>query len=217
MQLFASVLHLDRKAIKALKVKDTYSLHRVVYSLFEDIRDSEEKGASTRSGIQWVDKGGDAYGRQILMLSNRRPKAAIDGAHGEVICKPVPEAFLSHGKYRFEVLINPVRRDNKTRKLMPAKGREAIADWFAARAENSWGFSVSKPQLQVGNIRVLQFEKAEHSVTLQQAKLNGYLIVTDTDAFSQSVAKGIGRARSFGCGLLQIVPVRESPLLSTKI
>lgn len=217
MQLFASVLRLDRKAIKALKIRDTYSLHRVVYSLFEDVRDSEEKDASTRSGIQWVDKGGDAYGRQILMLSNRQPKATIDGAHGEVTCKSVPETFLSHGKYRFEVLVNPVRRDKKTRKLRPVKGREAIADWFAGRAERSWGFSVDKPRLQVENIRVLQFKKAEHSVTLQQAKLNGYLAVTDTEAFSQSFAKGIGRARSFGCGLLQIVPVRESPLLSTKI
>ncbi|HHS8628828.1 TPA: hypothetical protein ACTVA4_000021 [Klebsiella pneumoniae] len=36
--LFASALHLERSAVKALKISDAYSLHRVVYSLFADAR-----------------------------------------------------------------------------------------------------------------------------------------------------------------------------------
>ena len=58
MALFASVLRLDRAASHALKITDTYSLHRVVYSLFDDVRSEEEKHACISSGIQWVDKGG---------------------------------------------------------------------------------------------------------------------------------------------------------------
>ena len=38
MSLIASVLILSRRDIKALRITDPYSLHRVVYSLFEDIR-----------------------------------------------------------------------------------------------------------------------------------------------------------------------------------
>ncbi|GAK82817.1 CRISPR-associated protein Cse3 family [Vibrio ponticus] len=91
------------------------------------------------------------------------------------------------------------------------KGREEIAQWFIERAPASWGFSVTAPQLQVEQVSVLQFE-AKHRVTLQQAKLSGYLTVTNKDLFASSVANGIGRGRSFGCGLLQIVPVIESPL-----
>lgn len=57
MTLYASVLRLDRAAVKALRVTDLYSLHRVVYGLFEDVRSEAQKQASEPSGIQWVDKG----------------------------------------------------------------------------------------------------------------------------------------------------------------
>lgn len=210
MSLFASVLRLDRAASHALKITDTYSLHRVVYSLYDDVRSEEEKHASISSGIQWVDKGGDARCRRILMLSNRAPKQQVNHQHGEVVTKCLPEGFLDHNTYRFEVVINPVRRDNQSKKIVPVKGREEIAQWFITRAQASWGFTVSSPQLQVEHVRVLEF-KAKHQVTLQQAKLSGYLTVTDPEIFAHSVANGIGRGRSFGCGLLQIVPVIESP------
>lgn len=211
MTLFASVLRLDRAASHALKITDTYSLHRVVYSLFDDIRSGEEKYASISSGIQWVDKGGDARCRQVLMLSNRAPKQQVNNQHGEVVTKCLPEGFLDHNTYRFEVVVNPVRRDNQSKKIVPVKGREEIAQWFISRAQASWGFTVSELQLQVEHVRVLEFE-AKHRVTLQQAKLSGYLTVTDPEAFAHSVANGIGRGRSFGCGLLQVVPVIESSL-----
>ncbi|AUI88998.1 type I-E CRISPR-associated protein Cas6/Cse3/CasE (plasmid) [Vibrio azureus] len=211
MTLFASVLRLDRAASKALNIKDTYSLHRVVYSLFEDVRNEQEKQASKSSGIQWVDKGGDATCRQILMLSNRAPMEQVNNQHGEVVTKCLPEGFLNHRTYRFEVVLNPVRRDRQTKKNVPIKGRKEIVQWFISRGQESWGFSVNADQLQVEQVRVLQFE-AKHRVTLQQAKLSGYLTVTDSEAFAHSVANGIGRGRSFGCGLLQIVPVIESPL-----
>lgn len=211
MKLFASVLRLDRTACKMLKITDTYSLHRVVYSLFEDIRSNDEKNASIKSGIQWVDKGGDALNRQILILSNREPRHSMDDKSGEVITKCLPVSFLSHKTYRFEVVINPTRRNNQSQKLIPVVGRDAIAHWFIERAAKSWGFSVSQPQLQVDSINVLKFN-AKHPVTVQQAKLSGYLTVIDAEQFAQSFAKGIGRNRSFGCGLLQIVPIIESPL-----
>lgn len=211
MALFASVLRLDRAASHSLKITDAYSLHRVVYSLFDDVRSEEEKHASISSGIQWVDKGGDTRCRQVLMLSNRAPKQHLNHEHGEVVTKRLPEGFLDHNTYRFEVVVNPGRRDNQSKKIVPVKGREEIAQWFISRAQASWGFTVSALQLQVDHIRVLEFE-AKHRVTLQQAKLSGYLTVRDPEAFAHSVANGIGRGRSFGCGLLQIVPVIESPL-----
>ena len=211
MELFASVLRLDRAACKALRIKDVYSLHRAVYSLFDDVRSEKEKNASMSSGIQWVDKGGNTLHRQVLILSNRKPKQTVDGIHGKVESKILPSSFLNHSMYRFEVMMNPVQRDNKTRKLIPIKGKEAIANWFINSAEKNWGFTVDTSKLQVENVSFLQFE-AKHSITLVQAKLSGFFSVSDSIVFSQSVEKGIGRGRSFGCGLLQIVPVIESPL-----
>ena len=53
MSLIASVLHLDRRAVKALRITDPYSLHRVVYSLYPDVRSDTDKSRSRASGSCW--------------------------------------------------------------------------------------------------------------------------------------------------------------------
>lgn len=212
MRLIASVLHLDRQASKALRITDPYSLHRVVYSLYEDVRSAEEKGASQTSGILYADQGGDFHSRRILLLADRMPADCIDGQYGQVQSRPIADSFLDHDRYRFKVIVNPTRRDNASRKLLPVKGREAIADWFCERALQSWGFRVSREHLQVDRVDIQRFkDKQQHPVTLAQAHVQGQLEVTDRAQFHSSFARGIGRARTFGCGLLQIVPLLDNP------
>lgn len=208
MTLFASVLQLDRTAVKALRITDAYSLHRVVYSLYDDVRDTVAKASSNPSGILYADQGGDHRVRRILMLADRAPASAVDGQYGDVQIKLIPETFLQHAHYRFKVIINPTRRDSASRKLIPVRGREAIADWFLQRAEQSWGFRVAAEQLQIDRIEVLQFtDKQKRPVTIAQAHVQGMLRVHDPLQFQSSFIRGVGRARTYGCGLLQIVPV----------
>lgn len=212
MNLVASVLHLDRAAIKALRVTDPYSIHRVVYSLYEDVRSEQAKDASQTSGILFADQGGDFHGRRILMLADRAPTARVDGQHGHVQSKSIADGFLDREQYQFKVIVNPTRRDNASRKLVPVKGHEAIAEWFQQRAAQSWGFQVSSEHLQVERVDVLQFkDKQLHPVTLTQAHVQGRLQVTDRARFRDSFSGGIGRGRAFGCGLLQIIPVIDNP------
>lgn len=212
MSLIASVLHLDRQASKALRITDPYSLHRVVYSLYPDVRSAEEKSASQSSGILYADQGGDFHSRRILLLADRMPAECIDGQYGQVQSKPIADDFLAHKRYRFKVIVNPTRRDSASRKLLPVKGREAIRDWFCERAPQSWGFCVSCDHLRVDRVDILSFtDKQQHPVTLAQAHIQGQLEVTDRIRFNNSFARGIGRARTFGCGLLQIVPLLDSP------
>lgn len=212
MTMIASVLHLDRRAVKALRITDAYSLHRVVYSLYEDVRDDQQKQASMASGILYADQGGDVRGRKILLLANREPMDAVEGEHGEVHSKPIPDDFLAYDQYRFKVIVNPTRRDNASRKLLAVRGREAIAQWFVERGPRSWGFEVAPQTLQVDKIEVLQFkDKQQRQVTIGQAHVQGLLRITNRAQFANSFTQGIGRARAYGCGLLQIVPVIENP------
>ena len=211
MTMIASVLHLDRKAVKALRITDPYSLHRVVYSLYPDVRSETDKTNSTPSGILYADQGGDFHGRKILLLANRVPESQVDGAFGHVLSKEVPSHFLDHTRYRFKVIVNPTRRDKNSKKLLPVKGREAIAEWFRARAESSWGFTASQQYLQVDTIEVQRFSaKNNHTVTLAQAQLQGELQVQDPETFRRSFQQGIGRGRTFGCGLLQLQPILDT-------
>lgn len=202
--MIASALHLSRRDIKILKIKDEYALHRVVYSLFEDIRTAEQKQVGVSSGILYADKGGDETHRKILILANRNP---IVPEQGELNSKKISDDFLQHDNYRFEIIINPCQRNNATRKIIPIKGREAIAEWFIDKAPKSWGFNVNPQTLEVSNNHVKCFEKKGHQVTQGYASVTGQLEVTDKKRFIESFQKGIGRGRAFGCGLLQVVPL----------
>jgi CRISPR system Cascade subunit CasE len=203
--LYAAVLRLSRHDVKTLKITDAYSLHRVVYDLFNDVRSDQQKQASLPSGILYADKGGDFNSRRILMLANRLPNLTPD--HGEVEYKTISATFLQHPRYAFEVVINPGRRDKQTGKIVAVRGREAVSQWFIERAEKSWGFKVNPINLQIEKMAVQTFKKDCQLVTHGSATLKGELYVTDSEQFKQSFRQGIGRGRAFGFGLLQIVPL----------
>lgn len=203
--MYAAVLRLSRSDVKALRVTDAYSVHRVVYDLFADARDEAQKQGSQASGILYADKGGDFHHRQILLLADRLPN--LSPQHGTVDYKPISPQFLDHRRYAFEVVVNPTRRDSQSSKLVAVRGREAIADWFAERAIASWGFRVDRQRLQVDQITVQCFAKSGHTVTHGSAALKGALEVLDQDRFKESFRRGIGRGRAFGFGLMQIVPL----------
>lgn len=213
MNMIASVLRLERRDIQALRITDLYSLHRVVYSLYPDERSDAKKATSETSGILYADQGGDIRGRNILLLANRQPNPCIDGRWGSVESRSIPTHFLDKDLYRFQVTINPTRRNNVSRKLVPVKGREEIAAWFTDRATASWGFQINSRHLQVDHVQVQHFkDKHQHPVTLAQAQVQGVLKVADRERFIRSFQQGIGRGRAFGCGLLQIVPLDSSSL-----
>lgn len=212
MKLIASILHLDRQAVKALRITDPYSLHRVVYSLFTDVRSDTDKSSSQTSGILYADQGGDFHGRKILLLSDRSPASMVSGQYGKVESRAVPEEFLDHDHYRFKVIINPTHRDSASRRLVPVKGRQEVAQWFLHHASSGWGFSASAEHLQIDRLEVLQFnDKHQSMVTIAQAHIQGLLTVTDREKFVHSFTTGIGRGHAFGCGLLQIVPIIDDP------
>lgn len=202
--MIASVLRLNRSDIKALRITDAYSLHRVVYSLYDDVRSAAEKQASVPSGILYVDKGGDGNTRNILLLANRSPR---NPRYGQLESKIVPDIFLQHGNYAFEVTINPSKRDKGSGKTVVVSGRAEVAQWFVAKAPLSWGFTVKPQHLQIQNMSVKVFEKGAHTITQGSVSLKGELEVTNRNQFIRSFTQGIGRGRAFGFGLLQIVPI----------
>jgi|TARA_Y100000310_G_scaffold341521_1_gene440922 CRISPR system Cascade subunit CasE len=202
--MIASLLHLNRRDAVTLKIGDPYSLHRVVYGLFDNTQDKVAAKAETSRTVLYADKGGDLRGRQILILSDRVP---LDASHGQIESRPVPDKFLEHEHYRFEVTVNPTRRNKESRKLVAVRGHDSVVDWFVDRGQQQWGFSVHSPSLMVKNLSVKQFDKKGDRVTLGSATLQGGLTVVDRKKFRRSFCRGIGRGRAFGFGLLQIVPI----------
>ena len=202
--MITSILKLNRRDIQSLRVTDDYSLHRVVYSLFEDIRSDEEKHASVPSGFLFADKGGDINNRVILILSDREPRTP---EFGTLESKAVGDAFLEHDHYQFEVLVNPTRRDNASRKLVALRNRADIEPWFITKAPSSWGFKIHPESLEVRVMQTKQFTKKDNKVIQGRALITGVLSVQDRSLFRKSFQQGIGRGRAFGFGMLQIAPI----------
>lgn len=200
--MIASVLKLNRADCKALDVKDIYSVHKIVYSLFP-MQDN-----NTRDFL-FADKGGDWHSRQILILSERKP-ASVE--FGELISKEIPESFLNWDYYGFEVIINPTQRNGPTQKTTPIRGIENLHKWFIQKAP-ALGFEVEPESLQVFRIGVQSFDKNKEGKTFTHthgmATFIGKLKVIDRQAFIQSFKRGIGRAKGFGFGLLQIAPIKK--------
>ena len=197
--MLASVLRLNRANCKALEIKDAYSLHRVVYSLFPKQDDQSRD-------FLYADNGGDWNCRQILILSERQPKTP---EFGEIEYKEIPESFLRWDNYGFEVIVNPTQRNGPSKKTTPIKGRENLHKWLIQKAP-LWGFEVEPESLQVSKIGVVRFNR-DKSITQTHgtATFIGKLKVIDREAFIKSFKLGIGRAKGFGFGLLQIVPIQK--------
>jgi len=82
--------------------------------------------------------------------------------------------------------------------------------WFLDKAEQS-GFRVLEKskelELDISSPVFHKFGKNGHEGTIVGVDFKGVLEVTNRQLFIRAFEKGIGRARSFGFGLLVIQPV----------
>jgi len=198
IKMIASVYRLNRADCKELGLKDAYGLHKAVYSLFPTIENQ------TRDFL-FADKGGNWLERQILILSERKP---LVPEYGMIDSKVIPDNFLNYERYGFEIILNPTKRDKTTGKIIPIRGQEDLLTWIIKKAP-TLGFQIDERTLQVQDVGVKSFDKDGAVCTHGTATFIGQLNVTDRDMFIKSFKHGIGRAKAFGFGLLQIIPLHS--------
>lgn len=201
MQMIATKLILSQEAIKRLRISDAYSVHRVVYSLFD-------RSTVENHRILYSDLGGDLFNHSVLIISNRTPN--VDNLPLKVVVnsKPIPDNLFRLGYYRFRIKINVSKKDSKAKKIVPIRNKEEIIKWFVEKSPNAWGFSPLNNNLEIEKIEVLNFRgKDTHEVYIHQVTLAGILTVADLDKFKKSFSLGLGRGKAFGCGLLEICPI----------
>ena len=202
--MIASIFHLSRTELAKIRkrnkyVFDDYTVHKLIYSLFP------KKGDESRSFL-FSDEGYDAFwGKRFLIVSEDQPEIPEVGS---IESKQIPQSFLEQDCYGFTVQVNPVKRDIKTRSIIPIKGRDELCDWFYQKA-NSYGFEIEQDSLSVGDTSVMQFIKDGQKMTFGKAVFTGRLHVTDRQLFIKSFRNGIGKSKAFGFGLLKIIPLSK--------
>ena len=144
--------------------------------------------------------------------------------------RPFPTQWAAGHVLGFEVRVRPISREGKTGRerdaflaaVEKADGRElnrseVYVQWLRELLERQGGAelvgaSVTRYQL-LGVTRKSQktnSDDARHSrlVSGPDAVLTGQLRVADPQAFAQLLARGVGRHRAFGFGLLLLRSIR---------
>ena len=198
---YLTKLSLDPKALRESDIRDDYSIHKLVYSCFP--LSAGEKPARPL----YADLGAAVPGRRtLLILSEREPEPPEYVASSATV---VSEAFLGFPEYRFEVDLNPTRRDRTDGKRRAVTGQLDLLQWFIAHAPK-WGFEADSRFLEVFSRPTRRFDKAESKCIFNHAFYRGRLRVTDRQLFRRSFFAGLGHGKAFGFGLLRLVPCRSA-------
>lgn len=200
MKAWAGRLYIGPAAQHRLRLTDSYSIHRILLELIDDRRDPAE---NTSSGLQWVDQGQTIYGRRVDFMSIHPIFERKLDEDVVLEVKEIPDGFLEHEEYRFQILVNPVKvRDGKR---IPVVGAEKIEEWFLDKAA-ARGIKAS-----VGRIDKIgreSFKKNDIRVVYSRARISGVFKVEDQELFKKAFFTGIGKGRAFGFGFLQLAVIK---------
>ncbi len=78
-------------------------------------------------------------------------------------------------------------------------------EWLARKGKQ-YGFIVEEHEVRADGYRQERFYKAKgkHHVNISTIDFTGLLTVTDPERFKNALYRGIGPAKSFGCGLMMV-------------
>lgn len=196
-------------------------VHRLIWSLFAD-------DPGRRRDFLWRDDGSEAWRRRtFLTLSSRPPEDRV--RLFVVESKPFAPVLAPGQRLRFRLRASPSvsvpqpgarrgkRRDPVSIALnkLPEKGRTQRDDviqevgrtWLVRQGARA-GFTLPEGgPLRVDGEDHRSLPRGEGcTIRFSVLDFEGVLEVVDPALFLGSMAKGFGRARAFGCGLMLIRP-----------
>jgi CRISPR system Cascade subunit CasE len=114
--------------------------------------------------------------------------------------------ILQNGQqYRFRLCANPVysikQGESQRGKIVPHITISQQEGWLQRKSEGA-GFTLNEFAIKQRGIK--KFTRQHKYVTLSTATYEGVLKIKDAEAFRATLIQGIGRAKSYGCGLLTL-------------
>lgn len=196
---------------------DPYQLHRTIMSAFVDPRAAS--GVLHRLDIH------SRTGQVTLLVQSQAapdwaalaatdyllpadPLSDLDNPAVKTVTLPLSAGQVLNFRLRANPTVKLVRRDESGQRRnsnrVPLVHEDQQFAWLATKAGQS-GFRVLQATI-TGQNRQQGSKRGAPPLTLFTVQFDGRLQITDVAAFEEALARGIGPARAFGCGLLSLAP-----------
>lgn len=211
MNTYLSKLPLNPKSRKVQsEINNLYEFHRTIMQAFP--ADQDRKNASVLFRLENKTSG---YPPSLTALVQSKIKPdwrflqEINHYLAEAVVqvKEFNPIIKQSDVFRFALCANPTLRKSDTKKLVPIVKESDLMEWIISKGDQ-YGFIPELASLTIQKQPPVVFYKRQgsksHKINLALADFSGILKVQDRDKFYTGLTMGIGRARSFGCGLLSI-------------
>jgi CRISPR system Cascade subunit CasE len=118
-----------------------------------------------------------------------------------------PEVLSAGNVFQFRLRANPSKRDSKTRKTIGFYRRPDQLAWLERQADRCGFRLLSADVIPSPNV-FKKKKKGSAPIRITTALFQGVLEVTAPEPFVSTVQQGLGRGKSYGCGLLSLARLR---------
>jgi CRISPR system Cascade subunit CasE len=201
---------IDHELAARHRLTDSYAWHRAAWRAFPGL------DGKPRPFLSRLDEKPDGF--QLLVLARDHQPVRPDWCpETDWSVKEVRDEFLRHRHYRFDLHANPTRKvkklgadgaPTKNGRRQPLTEAERQIAWFRRKAGHSGFILLEAPPLTVESRRDHVFRKQDSWGLHTGVRFQGVLEVTDPPQFREAFFRGIGSAKGFGFGLLQLQPIQ---------
>ncbi len=195
--VYLSTYMLHEAEASRLLPRDAYALHRLVWRFFP--------GMGKRRFLYRADYA--PGGARLCMLSPLPPLCPADLPQDRLCCAPIPPDFHRARDYRFCLRANPTKRSPEPHgRRLPLTGDDELLRWLRRKGEQG-GFLPGEDVRAVPEAP-LPFCKPGCAPALHHSvQFCGSLSVRDPETFRRAREHGFGSAKSFGFGLMLLLPL----------
>lgn len=215
MKRFLTQALVDHQSIARHHIWDQAAWHRLIWEAFNPV----EGDRGPRRFLYSIGESSSLRGDvPCLILSDEIPTRPEWCPAQGWVTKPVPDGFLKHQRYVFGLTASATRilttdgrkqRVSLAKRLTPEDESESrLLDWLERKGSDG-GFRIIRSKTNALPLDVQNFTNSrKQQITLQYTRFTGVLDVTDHQLFTSTFNTGIGRAKSYGAGLLLLKPIQ---------
>ncbi|MBR7675537.1 type I-E CRISPR-associated protein Cas6/Cse3/CasE, partial [Streptomyces daliensis] len=192
-------------------IRSAVDLHHRVMGLFPQ---GLGETARRHAGVLFrLDEG--PTGHHILIQSTLTPDPGrLEPAYGTARAKeltPLIGTLRTGQLIHYRITANATRKlgnnttEGRPKQIVPLHGQEA-AQWWERQAERAGLCLRSIQSTSLGDASGRRRDK--HPVNHARTRFDGLAEVRDATALVEHIVAGIGRGKSYGCGLLSVAPAR---------